>query len=112
MASEGPTSTPTGRSIQADGIKPDIQLELLKVADAEPAAFGSIKESDLSGHLKNSQLDKEKDKDKDKAATSKVVAPPANKDDLTPAALAKTDYALYEALNMLRGMHIVKISTK
>lgn len=104
--------TPSGRSIQADGIKPDIQLELLKVADAEPAAFGSIKESDLSGHLKNSQLDKEKDKDKDKAATSKVVAPPANKDDLTPAALAKTDYALYEALNMLRGMHIVKISTK
>ena len=97
--------TPSGRSIQADGIKPDIVLELLKGADAEPASLSSIKEADLSGHLKNSQLDK------DKPATGKAVAVPG-KDDNSPANMAKNDYALYEALNMLRGMHILKASAK
>ncbi|MBI3774452.1 MAG: peptidase S41, partial [Gammaproteobacteria bacterium] len=100
--------TPSGRSIQADGIKPDIPLEQLKVADAEPASLGSIKEADLSGHLKNSQLDKEKDK----PAAGKAAAPGAAKDDNSLANLAKTDYALYEALNMLKGMRILKASAK
>ncbi len=100
--------TPSGRSIQADGIKPDIPLEQLKVADAEPASLGSIKEADLSGHLKNAQLDK--DKDKDKPANGKTATPA--KDENTLANLAKTDYALYEALNMLKGMRILKASAK
>jgi len=100
--------TPSGRSIQADGIKPDIPLEQLKVADAEPASLGSIKEADLSGHLKNAQLDK--DKEKDKPAAGKGGAPA--KDENTLANLAKTDYALYEALNMLKGMRILKASAK
>lgn len=99
--------TPSGRSIQADGIKPDVPLEQMKLADADTTSLNSIKEADLNGHLKNSQLDK------DKAAVGKTatVAPPA-KDDNSPANLVKTDYALYEALNMLRGMHILKASAK
>lgn len=102
--------TPSGRSIQADGIKPDILLEQLKAADPDTAALGSIKEADLNGHLKNSQLDK------DKPATGKGAATPPAKDakdakDETPASLAKTDYSLYEALNMLKGMHILKAAS-
>lgn len=95
--------TPSGRSIQADGIKPDIPLEQLKVADADPSALGLIKEADLSGHLKNSQAEK------DKAAAGKAAV--VVKDENTLANLAKTDYALYEALNMLKGMRILKAAS-
>ncbi|MBI1423898.1 MAG: PDZ domain-containing protein [Gammaproteobacteria bacterium] len=80
--------TPSGRSIQAEGIEPDIKLDDLKVAEVKQQQ-GSIKEADLEGHLIN-------DKDNGKHAT---------KDDKKERIdLAKEDYALYEALNVLKGM--------
>ncbi|NTV54544.1 MAG: S41 family peptidase, partial [Syntrophaceae bacterium] len=46
--------TPDGRSIQAEGIKPDIKLESLKLAlEQQPAGPSLLKEADLSGHLEN-----------------------------------------------------------
>ena len=95
--------TPAGRSIQADGIKPDIPLEILKVADADPSALGLVKEADLSGHLKNSQADK------DKPISGKAAV--LVKDENLLVNLAKTDYSLYEALNMLKGMRILKAAS-
>ena len=95
--------TPSGRSIQADGIKPDIPLEQLKLADADSSSLGLIKEADLSGHLKNSQVDK------DKSASGKAAV--LVKDENLLVSLAKTDYALYEALNMLKGMRILKAAS-
>ena len=80
--------TPNGRSIQAQGIQPDIQ-----VADAEiklrqdQRAF--VKESDLSGHLENGDGE-------EKTET------PNNVDNL-----AARDYQLYEALNLLKALVIV-----
>lgn len=96
--------TPSGRSIQAEGIKPDIALESLKIGDSEPAPAGLIKEADLSGHLRNSAAEKDKDKPQGKDKTAK--------EEVAPVSLAKTDYALYEALNMLKGLRILKATGK
>ena len=88
--------TPSGRSIQAEGIKPDITLDPLQVSTIE-RTFEPVKEADLSGHLSNGNghkpkksSDKGKDKDKDKQEKS----------------LAQRDYQLYEALNLLKGLAI------
>jgi len=83
--------TPSGRSIQAEGIVPHIELERLEVSKVT-SEFKRIKEADLSGHLDNGKGEKEaggKDKDKD------------DKSDL-----ANTDYQLYEALNTLKAIQI------
>ncbi|MGA7801731.1 MAG: S41 family peptidase [Gammaproteobacteria bacterium] len=85
--------TPSGRSIQAEGITPDVRLEPAKVASA--AGGETIKEADLTGHLINGNASK----DASREATS---AADATKE----KTLAANDFELYEALNMLRGLHI------
>lgn len=89
--------TPNGRSIQAEGIVPDIELERVKLAEAESPGLGFIKEKDLSGHLENPEGE-DGDKKKDAKAGEKNGL----------LNLAKEDYTLYEALNMLKGLHILK----
>ena len=86
--------TPSGRSIQAEGITPDIQLESLKVATVEKT-IDPLKEADLSGHLDNGNGDAE-----DGTA--------GEKDDSGNGGLAQSDYELYEALNMLKGLAILQ----
>lgn len=85
--------TPSGRSIQAEGIKPDIVLERVKVTSLQDQQTLRIKEADLARHLSNG-----KDKDKQKKGVKK-------EEELS---LAQTDYQLYEALNILKGLHILK----
>ena len=87
--------TPNGRSIQAEGIVPDIKTERLKVSSAEKPALERIKEADLSNHLSNGN-GKKKKADKDKK----------DKDD--KKSLVNEDYQLYEALNLLKGMDIMR----
>lgn len=90
--------TPSGRSIQAEGISPDIELESLKVAAIEQS-INPLSEADLSRHLKNGNKKKSgKDKDKDKE----------KQDDSDTESLINDDYQLYEALNMLKGMAILQ----
>ncbi len=77
--------TPSGTSIQASGIDPDIELQDLKltVKDSAPSLING--ERDLPNHLIG-----EHEKD-----SSKAIAHP--RDDLD-------DYALNEAMNVLKGM--------
>lgn len=77
--------TPSGTSIQASGIDPDIELQDLKltVKDSAPSLING--ERDLPNHLIG-----EHEKD-----SSKTIAHP--RDDLD-------DYALNEAMNVLKGM--------
>ena len=85
--------TPSGRSIQAKGIVPDIIVELAKVESLENTE--GYKESDLKGALKNSEPASSED---DKAAEDL-------KDehlDLTDD--AKADYQLLRAIDLLRGV--------
>jgi len=86
--------TPSGRSIQAEGIIPDIKLENVKLAEMEASAFDPIKEANLSGHLDNGGNNDTKVED---AADDKIEE-----------SLAKKDYQLYEALNLLKGLEILQ----
>ena len=51
--------TPSGRSIQAEGIKPDIELDQVRVSAVE-RSIDPVKEADLSGHLSNGNGKKSK----------------------------------------------------
>lgn len=82
--------TPSGRSIQAEGIEPDIALENLKLESLDKAEFKPVKEADLTHHLQNG---KEMNSDQG--------------DDAKKEGLDKKDYALYEALTLLKGISIV-----
>lgn len=88
--------TPSGRSIQASGITPDIIIDKLAVEKLEDDGNGIVKEADLSGHLENPQDngDTTTNKNAEKAEEEKEVERP----------LSVTDYELYEALNILKGM--------
>lgn len=91
--------TPNGRSIQAEGIVPDIELASLNVAERE-RAFQPIKEADLGNRLDNG--------DGDEAGDMPEGAADANVEDAKSLRvdLAQTDFALYEALNVLKGLAV------
>lgn len=88
--------TPSGASIQAKGITPDIVLDDVKVSKKEDNGFKATKEKDLSGHLENGDAEDDENNGKD------------SKDKKNKLVLAKDDYALYEALNLLKGLNLVK----
>ena len=88
--------TPNGRSIQAEGIKPDIQIDKLKVADFNTEDGAFVKESQLARHLENTDT-------KDAANVADAPADSGQR-----AELAKQDYELYEALNLLKGMVLLQ----
>lgn len=70
--------TPSGRSIQAEGIKPDIELKPIKISAKEKSNIGSIKEANLSGHLSNGNGDKANDATKvDKKNVKMMKTSPA-----------------------------------
>jgi carboxyl-terminal processing protease len=99
--------TPSGRSIQAEGIEPDVLVEPLKVAKTEGDSFEPLKEADLSGHLTNGNKEKKAAEEKKAAdkkdADKKDSAPPDSQ-----AALASEDFALHQALTLLKGLTIIQ----
>ena len=88
--------TPSGRSIQAAGIEPDVSLRPVEVKrlDTNPAA---ISEADLDGRLDGDEVE---DGDDSAEAEAARRAEEATK-------IAESDYALYESLNLLKGLIIV-----
>lgn len=106
--------TPSGRSIQAEGIVPDVTIAPVKVSKLDPSELTEIHEADLKGRLDNpnapveAPADKAKD-EKDKAAKDVKKGPAAvdaSKTDGEP--LAVNDYELYEALNLLKGLTLAQ----
>ncbi len=53
--------TPTGRSIQATGIEPDVIVERTLPQVAKADLNGAIREANLHGHMENNQDDKDSD---------------------------------------------------
>lgn len=89
--------TPSGRSIQAEGIVPDILVERARVTAYNTSA--QITEADLSGHLGNGNGDS----DSKKSRTSSARA---------ASELLASDNQLYEALTLLKGVNILGLRNK
>jgi len=85
--------TPSGRSIQAEGITPDIILENVKVAAKKGMGINHLKEANLKGHLDQ--------------GNGKKAAPKKNNNGSKEKSLAVRDYQLNEALNLLKGLDIL-----
>jgi carboxyl-terminal processing protease len=85
--------TPSGNSIQAEGITPDIELESVQVASID-RNIEPLKEANLTGHLDNGNGKDGKDSEEDEQ----------DEDTLS----ASDDYMLYEALNLLKGLAILQ----
>lgn len=90
--------TPSGRSIQAEGIKPDIEVSPARVSVLEAGL--SVREADLQGHL-GSQKPAATSGDGKAADKPAEAAETAKKKD--SKALAEQDYQLSEALNILKA---------
>jgi carboxyl-terminal processing protease len=92
--------TPSDRSIQAEGIEPDIALDNMKLAENKAdSTIAPLKESDLEGHLENSSAKKD-GKSKDEDAKKKRLS------------LVNEDYAIFEATNVLKGMSFTGSAAK
>lgn len=91
--------TPSGRSIQAEGIVPDIKLAKVQVSVVENNGFEPVTEADLSRHLENGTAAEE-------AAATEDGTEEDKEDSVSK--LLKEDYQLYEALNLLKGLYILK----
>ena len=87
--------TPSGRSIQAEGIAPDIELSKVKLEALEKSEFKPLKEADLSNHLVNGKGGK---KDGGPGEPGKESAED----------LVLNDYPLAEALTLLKGINILR----
>lgn len=85
--------TPSGRSIQAEGISPDVPISKVKLELAQSQDFQPIKEADLMRHLTNDKAPKKEDQ--------KAGEKPEED-------LALQDYPLNEALNLLKGINIMR----
>ena len=78
--------TPNGRSIQAEGIEPDIIVEIARVELVGDTERG-MREADLRGHLRHGPASE-------------------TRGDRSDNGLATRDYTLYQALSILKGIHL------
>ncbi len=90
--------TPSGRSIQAQGITPDITLRHVRIAAVDEDVSAGVRESDLSRHLSN-------DKPQDGGKSPGPMMESERPGESSPQ---DSDYELHEALNMLKGMVLLQ----
>jgi len=90
--------TPNGRSIQAQGIVPDIEVNRAKLSDEKQGAF--FREADLTGHLSN---------DGDEEPEEESVA---DSEEDKKRSMLERDFQLQEALNLLKAIDIINRSKK
>lgn len=91
--------TPNGRSIQAQGIEPDIEVNRAKLSDEKQQQ--TYRESDLAGHLSNNTIGEEDELE---------VAEEQDSEEARKRALMEKDFQLQEAINLLKAIDILNIS--
>ena len=110
--------TPSGRSIQAKGITPNIVVEEAKIVPINnDDDMLNIHEADLENHLSNPNTP-----DSQTSSTPTVAIAPGKSSKSTkssttsqPAAdeiVSKDDFQLNQALSLLKGIHIFQADTK
>ncbi len=90
--------TPSGRSIQAEGITPDIELDQIRIEAAKKRTIKPLKEADLAGHLLGGK----------EGNGAEALLNSEREEKKKPLSLR--DYPLYEALNMLKGLQVFQRS--
>lgn len=88
--------TPSGRSIQATGIEPDIEVEQVAIRVKEKSKGISISERDLKGHLENGNGKKSKEKPSGNEISAKMQE-----------RLGK-DVQLQRAFDLLKGLNAIQ----
>jgi carboxyl-terminal processing protease len=105
--------TPSGRSIQAKGIVPDIWLD--ETAEGNIFAALRMREADLEKHLAGADEKKDAERDKQRAEERKRIEEQLAKqrDSLKPLPEfgSPEDFPLQQALNQLRGQPVVVSKT-
>ena len=93
--------TPSGRSIQAKGIEPDIALKNISLEnEKEKSVLGDTKESDLNGHLEV------EDQDPSLLSSAEIITAQEDKkaeEDKKAIEKLKKDYFVHEATNLLKA---------
>ena len=107
--------TPSGKSIQAKGIVPDVMLD--ETADGNLFAALRVREADLEKHLNSGQGAEKKDEVREKAReearkkleddAAKKVAPPKP----LPEFGSSDDFQLSQAINRLKGKPVLVSKT-
>lgn len=96
--------TPSGRSIQATGITPDVIVEQARITQAKQEnKRTSVFERDLKGHLMNG--DKKKRARKQREAKHGEISQAMQK-------RLKQDNVLQRALDMLKGLHALHVTVR
>jgi carboxyl-terminal processing protease len=103
--------TPSGRSIQAEGITPDVKVNEYSIPDTVKAPDNDVvREADLSTHLQGGENDTTIGKTTTLPATGMNTSGVANLEAILNGnkdnkALIYTDYQLNQGLNILEALH-------
>ena len=94
--------TPNGRSIQAKGIVPDIELKNISLENEKEESIVEIKETDLTGHLEQETPD-------NMTADEIVDSQEKIQASLDKKAIEKLkrDYFVHEATNLLKALTVL-----
>jgi carboxyl-terminal processing protease len=113
--------TPSGRSIQAKGIVPDVLLD--DTAEGSPYAILRMREADLDKHLESGQGNANKDKDKEQEKAREKAREEAmkrleeeskkpNSERRPPEFGSDKDFQLEQAIKRLKGQPVLASKTQ
>lgn len=102
--------TPSGRSIQAKGIIPDLMVD--ETLEGNPYAALQMREADLSKHLGNGQEEEKPDPAREKAREEALKQLEEDRkkpiaDRKIPEFGSEKDFQLQQALNHLKGLPVI-----